>query len=695
MRTLPLSDLSALLLGCTWLALSVAKLQEPSPSAAPLESLFGATAARTVGAVLVILEGLLGALLVLTWGRLRRYSLLLGALLLIAYGVWALAQPPIRCTCAGRLLALSPVAHTTLVGGMLVLTGLSLPATRLPLYSRVTIQRLSLLGLTTLVALFLGGRGGRTPAATQTQVVRTEVTMAHEPPRLRGSPPTESSAFPEPSSLATQGEPPEHSIVGYVQDARGTPTSDTLVWVSRSDATHLPLDVPSVRTGPSGDFSLRASLSVNERSICYDAGKFGTGCELESRLDRTAEGALIVRLPDRGVVSGRVIDDSGQPVAEATVQMWGNLAADYFGQSARFAPLAAPDWASTSTSSTGQFLLTGAIGKRYRVVALKKGFASDSLQSEVQVESPSIEETTLVLRRVYYARVLALDDTSGAVIPHAQYSARFKAGKPWDHRLESTDLWPNKSVNVVAFFNEHGASLSLVRSGVEPDVPVKVRIRVAGYREATVSVVPSHNETTVHAVRLQRADATPITPIQFEARWPGGGGFSGNLALGIERPGSSMETRIVFHEGVANMPVPLPLGVWTAVLRQGDGSTAHWGMPMANPVTFEVEQGGRGTVRLELRGGGVWLRPRSEAGFWFRAFKATLASGDLGVSLETSAPGIPLDGEPSTGDGFVVWLDPGEVTVRILKEGYALSERRVTVSADGSVVEYAPVLVSR
>ena len=133
----------------------------------------------------------------------------------------------------------------------------------------------------------------------------------------------------------------------------------------------------------------------------------------------------------------------------------------------------------------------------------------------------------------------------------------------------------------------------------------------------------------------------------------------------------------------------LPVGRYHAWLVGLQGSTVCWGQAAAAKRPFEVAEGEESVVVFSLRGGRLCIRPRTTTGGMIPEFSFT--AGPVG-SLASASEAYAYERERA---GLVLYLPPGKQTIGVHKWGFASVKTSLDFPADGSMIEWEPVLTRR
>jgi hypothetical protein len=672
---------ASLLLGGIWILLGLAKLFDPDRAGA-LRLVLGSSAAGILATLISLLEVLVGGLLM--WPRARATGLLLSIGLLTAYGAFAIFGPSVHCNCAGRLGALSDTLHLFLTAGMLFLAALGLLSV-MPARQQA-VQRRQALAMVTLCVLAIAGGWLLQPPASR-RVVRVDGQVrivdsgdASESPRptLATSP---REPMPRPREIPSGGAEPVAEIRGVVV-LGSEPVPKARVWISSADSGfHTPLR--SAESDASGVFNLAGAASDPDWvcAIGPSARPFAVPFRDVPRDER----GLVVALDRAGLtrVSGSVVDEDGLGIPGAQVYALGRFGEDLQSVGG-FGPRAIPDVAVTSTDDIGTFTLDLSAGP-YRMVARASGYAPPTAAKPTLVEPVRQEEPiVLTLRKIYVLSVMAVDAVTRAPVPSAMYEVALRGG--WQPAgLALPKRRPARGA--IMFGSEAGRATQafVLAKGMKPSA-TRVVIGAPGYEIVTASVEPKLAATKqTYEVPLPRTspDGASIE-VSFAASWPSGEAFEGQAMLIVRQGDQPREYPAWFVDGVVTMP--LPPGQYHASLAPWEGSSIQWRQPVRVMWTpFEVAPSGSSRVVLQLRGGRLVVRPKTEAGLSVRDFTVSVDGTAFNTWDEVTE--FTRDG-----DGVVIYLNQGAAAIRVRKFGFESVDGRQDIPDDGAKVVWEPIL---
>ena len=318
-------------------------------------------------------------------------------------------------------------------------------------------------------------------------------------------------------------------LAGWVTDRRGRPLAGAEVWLEPDDG-HIAMmlgafEAGPVRAGPDGRFQIE-DLPVRVR--------FSVQVQHPGYASRTVFGVeappsepLRIELQTERILTGRVVDSQGKPVAEARVTRLGEMA-----------PALAADVIFVGASASGPAFLTDAMG-RFRVGDLEPGVLGLRVQADgyriktlegIEIpedrEAPPLE---IVLERgaVLHGRVLT---AKGAPVAGTRVLV-VSTQAPWSgfgssitdeegrYRLEGLGT----GAHDVQFFVAHGRPMSASKT-IQP-----------GVNELDFTVPGGDAEVTGRAVGPDGAPAPGVTlllrPVERgeEQAYTGASGLDGSF----------------------------------------------------------------------------------------------------------------------------------------------------------------------
>jgi len=342
------------------------------------------------------------------------------------------------------------------------------------------------------------------------------------------------------------------------------------------------------------------------------------------------------------------------------------------------------------------FEFVGLTDTPYTLVAAKPGYTQSSWGGRhPQVIGGSTEDVHLVLHALYGIRVIAVDEKSGLALRHALLETASPAGQPWTAAsavlgVPAEPILPKsaeRGVDQTFFLSLQG----------DPTVPVVVRVAAPGYQRMEVKVQPKLlSLVSTMTIPLEQEEHVPLIPISFRAFFASRQGLSGECMLELLREGHRvLRLPLDFVAGELQEPIGLPPGKYRATLGWGRGSLLSWRRPLGKrtSVAFEVRPGTPGTVDMPLTGGAVLLSPKIAGGHVAKEFFVSVTNSSVGLALETWTVQPPFTRSTAGGvSGILLWLDAGDALFGVTKPGYTAAEKTMTVSADGSLTIWEPVL---
>ncbi len=689
-----------LLLGATWIVLGGAKLLS-SDRARAAEILLGLRWAEPVALVVSATEVMLGVAVL--WGQhsVRRVALFASLGLLLLYGGFAVIHHPVQCTCAGRLLRLSPLAHAFVTAAMLALTAASLMEVH-PANSRnpARLRTVAVGALVIVLGVGLALVTRRTPPMTapEQRNVLPEAPLAADPERQPHLRPANPGVPPQAHPPSAQPGPSDTAVHGSVSDDSGAPIVGAQVWLAPSTMGFRKRSrLPLVTTTEGGAFHFPLTTQIPESPmLCAWAPSSEPAC---TALAAGFEETHIVLVRGRSV-EGQVLDDAGQPVSNAVVEAIARLGEevreDYAG--VVFGPAAIPEYAMVKTGQDGRFVLCGL--KRdtdYQMTASAAGYYSETRNGEAFRSTPGQEgPITLRLGRLFLLNAIAVDRSSLKPVKFVSYVLTLPGGS-WLPSADSVQRAPMPYVTAASVLTEKGAWVVLRSASPDarPD-PVTLVVSAQGYRKCIVDVplhpVAESREPT--QILLDPDSDEERMPVRFRAVWKSGNGFDGTLFLRVRKVGGAFTSvPVVFHGGECGERMELSAGEYEGGLLAHEGSTTFWHAPTERPtLRFAVPGVSDDTVTFLLRGGALVLAPRTEGGVALTQYKVTLSGGSTATTQDTWRFMLPLQRSDDDVSASIFFLEPGPLDVRIKKYGFLDARGFLTVPDDGGTVRWEPVL---
>ncbi len=325
----------------------------------------------------------------------------------------------------------------------------------------------------------------------------------------------------------------------------------------------------------------------------------------------------------RGEVSGRVVDDAGNPLAEATVVLYGPSRGS----------------GSADSAADGSFRITGVEDGSYRIRAGKPGYAPYRSQSEVTVAGGPVTGIEV--------RLSAGEGAIAGRLSGLEFS-----------QLARVRVWADSQLN-------------------QGQVDAEGNYRIPHLPPGTWRVIAEVPDTPLHAEG--RATLDPGVPeARLDLRFGGGHELSGvvlrngeplagaGLVLAKANAGAALQGASTDHEGMFRFG-GLEDGTYLLRVRTPNGAWHQETVEMAGDQTIQVD-----------------LRTASLSG---RVVDATDSSPVSGAAILLKNPEGGRFGDPgeATTDARGVFHIPevgeGSWTVQATREGYATGER--TVQVDG------------
>ncbi|NVL91107.1 MAG: carboxypeptidase regulatory-like domain-containing protein [Desulfobacterales bacterium] len=172
----------------------------------------------------------------------------------------------------------------------------------------------------------------------------------------------------------TLGKPSAYTLAGDVVDGKGNPISGVEITLAGESSTTVPTDEKGVFR-----FEDQLKPTTVRRALALFARKKGFGVWGKT-LDTTGGQTYvkIILLPEEKI-SGRVVDQIGKPIANATILFWSSVGRDTtFSFTGKWQEIAL----RTGTDANGQFTLTGIPTESdISLRALAPGYASSEIYS--------------------------------------------------------------------------------------------------------------------------------------------------------------------------------------------------------------------------------------------------------------------------------------------------------------------------